>query len=327
MKKSKLVFTAVATILVLTLSPMSAVLGSTAFVPLGIGTSFTYNSIPFEEKGILLEVKKTSFEFTPTQTIDLSGYTTDKIHIIESAGYADNVPDGVMVGHINVYYTDGSSVTMDQVVGVNIAEWAYDRLDLQPYLQHSKILLAYSWWVTQDSGDGYWGHRFYALIDTEEKPLNYLELVLDPMSYTNQQYHGYSQADWFGSAITALTLEVLESREVDIDIKPGSFPNSINLGSNGNGVIPVAILGSEAFNVHDIDPATIELEGSSVRLKGKNQKAGSISDVNSDGYDDLAVHIEDFYVITGATEATLTAALWDGTSITGTDSINIVPAE
>lgn len=42
-----------------------------------------------------------------------------------------------------------------------------------------------------------------------------------------------------------------------IDIKPGSFPNSINLGSNG--VVPVAIFGSVTFDVKQIDPNTIKL--------------------------------------------------------------------
>ncbi len=36
-----------------------------------------------------------------------------------------------------------------------------------------------------------------------------------------------------------------------LDIKPGSCPNPVNLGSNG--VIPVAIVGNENFDVNDID--------------------------------------------------------------------------
>ena len=36
----------------------------------------------------------------------------------------------------------------------------------------------------------------------------------------------------------------------DIDIKPGSNPNSINLGANG--VVPVALLGTTDFSVDTI---------------------------------------------------------------------------
>jgi uncharacterized repeat protein (TIGR01451 family) len=45
--------------------------------------------------------------------------------------------------------------------------------------------------------------------------------------------------------------------EVSVDIKPGSCPNPINTKSKG--VLPVAICGTEDFDVMTIDPASIEL--------------------------------------------------------------------
>ena len=44
-----------------------------------------------------------------------------------------------------------------------------------------------------------------------------------------------------------------------IDIKPTSCPNPLNVDSGG--VLPVAILGTEDFNVNEVDPATVLLEG------------------------------------------------------------------
>jgi hypothetical protein len=44
-----------------------------------------------------------------------------------------------------------------------------------------------------------------------------------------------------------------------IDIKPGSCPNPLNVKSKG--VVPVAILGTEDFDVYQIDPASVRLEG------------------------------------------------------------------
>ncbi|MCZ7556552.1 MAG: T9SS type A sorting domain-containing protein [Bacteroidia bacterium] len=44
-----------------------------------------------------------------------------------------------------------------------------------------------------------------------------------------------------------------------VDIKPGSCPNSFNVNSKGN--LPVAILGSPGFDVANIDPATVTLNG------------------------------------------------------------------
>jgi hypothetical protein len=47
--------------------------------------------------------------------------------------------------------------------------------------------------------------------------------------------------------------------EVSFDIKPGSCPNPINVKSKG--VLPAAIMGTDSFDVTQIDPATLRLEG------------------------------------------------------------------
>jgi hypothetical protein len=49
-----------------------------------------------------------------------------------------------------------------------------------------------------------------------------------------------------------------------IDIKPGSFPNSINLGSGGT--VPVAILSSITFDAMKVDPLTVTLTSAPVQL-------------------------------------------------------------
>jgi hypothetical protein len=46
---------------------------------------------------------------------------------------------------------------------------------------------------------------------------------------------------------------------VNLDIKPTSCPNPFNMGSRG--VLPVAILGTDDFDVMMVDPATVRLEG------------------------------------------------------------------
>lgn len=51
----------------------------------------------------------------------------------------------------------------------------------------------------------------------------------------------------------------IEVLTVAVDIKPGTCPNPFNLASSG--VLPVAILGAEDFDVAAVDPATILLEG------------------------------------------------------------------
>ena len=109
-----------------------------------------------------------------------------------------------------------------------------------------------------------------------------------------------------------------------IDIKPGSDPNCFN--NNGNGVIPVAILGSAQFSVAQVDAGSVQLEGMAIKMVRKSNKLLShFDDVNGDGFMDLIVQIEDqdgvFQV--GTTVATLTGELFDGTPIKGTDTVCI----
>ena len=128
----------------------------------------------------------------------------------------------------------------------------------------------------------------------------------------------------------------MSPREVRIDIKPGSYPNSIN--KNGKGVIPVAILGSADFDVTQIDPSTLRFAGAEVRVKGNGAPQCSIEDVSGDfttpvgapdGFDDLVCQFIDDTSDwdLGAGTATLTGNLkaeFGGTPIEGTDTINVV---
>lgn len=82
--------------------------------------------------------------------------------------------------------------------------------------------------------------------------------------------------------------------EVDIDIKPGSCPNPLNVKSKG--VLPVAILGTEDFDIFDIDVASIRMEGISPIRSGYEDVAtpfeGEICEcheLGADGYLDLTL--------------------------------------
>ena len=78
---------------------------------------------------------------------------------------------------------------------------------------------------------------------------------------------------------------------VRIDIKPGSDPNCFNV--NSQGVIPVAIFGSNHFDVKKIDQRTLKFGGLEVRMRGKRGPQCSIKDVDGDGKYDLVCEFED----------------------------------
>lgn len=132
------------------------------------------------------------------------------------------------------------------------------------------------------------------------------------------------------SAGAAVCTVIPTTIHIGIDIKPGSDDNCIN--NDGNGVIPVAILGSGDFDVTEVDPSTVKLEEMDIKAVGKGSKLlAHIEEVNGDGFPDLMMQIldQDGQLTAGSSEvATLTGKLYadfGGTAIEGTDAICIVP--
>jgi len=119
-----------------------------------------------------------------------------------------------------------------------------------------------------------------------------------------------------------------EQNLVPIDIKPGSDPNSLNL--NGNGVVPVAILGTALFDVANVDVSTVSFGPTGAAAVHD----GHYEDVNDDGLTDLVLHFRegDIGLVTtlpGNTvlDVTLTASLISSPGITveGADEVRITP--
>jgi len=106
--------------------------------------------------------------------------------------------------------------------------------------------------------------------------------------------------------------------EVEIDIKPGSYPNSINLSSKG--VVPVALLTTSGFDATTVKPDTM------VFADAKPLR-WSLEDADGDGYIDIVFHFrtQDLNLDESSTGATLTGDTNDEKHIRGTNTVNIVP--
>ena len=122
-----------------------------------------------------------------------------------------------------------------------------------------------------------------------------------------------------------ITLELpVTDVEVEIDIKPGSSPNSINPDSKG--IIPVAILTTDAFDAATVNATTVTFGPGAATMV---HKKAHLEDVDDDGDTDMLLHFRtrDTGIEAGDTEAELTGLTFDGQEIYGVDLIRIVGKE
>lgn len=108
---------------------------------------------------------------------------------------------------------------------------------------------------------------------------------------------------------------------VTVDIKPGSYPNSINPRSRGK--IPVAILTTDTFDASTVNPMTVLFGVTGTEAFPVHS---ALSDVDSDGDKDLILHFrtQDTGITCGVVSSTITGKTFSGQAITGSDSIKTV---
>ncbi|MDH4291647.1 MAG: hypothetical protein OEV56_03440, partial [Dehalococcoidia bacterium] len=91
--------------------------------------------------------------------------------------------------------------------------------------------------------------------------------------------------------LDAAELLIIGGFAVEIDIKPMSSPNSLNV--NSKGLLPVAILGTDIFDVSMVDPASVQLMGvSPVSWALKDVATPGQEEAGPDGYMDLVLHFD-----------------------------------
>ncbi|MBL7075456.1 T9SS type A sorting domain-containing protein [candidate division KSB1 bacterium] len=157
---------------------------------------------------------------------------------------------------------------------------------------------------------------------------------------------GFSYKMWFtGKDITGnyysigyatVTVTIVE---VDIDIKPQRCPNRLNVRREKR--LKVAILGTQDFDVNDIDVTTIELQGVAPkrwRIRDVSTPVADPEDVcdctsdGRDGFNDLKLEFKTREIVEALGDVedgdevvlTLTANLNDGTPIEGYDCVIII---
>jgi len=129
-----------------------------------------------------------------------------------------------------------------------------------------------------------------------------------------------------GNVLPLLSIEFTPPGDqiVDMDIKPGSVPNTINRASRGK--IPVAILSSPTFD------ATAHVDISSLTFGRTGDEASlafcdaDVQDVNNDGLPDVVCHFETQAAgfLSGDTQGILKGRTQTGARFRGTDSVRVL---
>ena len=246
--------------------------------------------------------------------------------------------------------------------GTNVGYWDYaTRSDTTPtseappgstnsanYYNDGFAIDGYIWFT--DVGAYTNSFSAYGTFDQSGNVYEWNEAFIDPI-YRCVRGGSYA-SHWYGigcsyrsnvhpqQAFLALGFRIASAPEptpVAVDIKPTSCPNPLNVKSKG--VLPVAILGSEDFDVTEIDVLSVRLAGISAIRSRFEDVATPPEDANececstegSDGYLDLTLKFETQAIVEALGEGAdgdewileLTGTLYDETEIIGEDCVII----
>jgi len=165
-----------------------------------------------------------------------------------SGNYNGKYPDGAYTG-------EGDKVTWLGVLGdsgiitftkgaagyLSVCTSTYSGLVMEAYDEADNLIVS-SGWATTNTNTGTMDRLW---VESAAKDIKYVIL--------------HDTGDFWCIDCLVTDAPGVGEIEVNVDIKPTSWPNPLN--ANGKGVLPVAILGTEDFDVTQIDPATILLEG------------------------------------------------------------------
>jgi hypothetical protein len=165
--------------------------------------------------------------------------------------------------------------------------------------------------------------NYFALFAPQGQDVGFvLGSASNPFLYTaGLTLTGYTQGDnsaFAGPLFEAVRILADCRLQVTIDVKPGSFPNSINPRSRG--MIPVAIWTTATFDATTVDPETLRFGAVGTEAAAVHS---ALEDLDADGDLDLILHFstQETGIGCDATSASLTGKTYGGQPIAGSDSV------
>lgn len=177
------------------------------------------------------------------------------------------------------------------------------------------------------------GEEWCETLEYEIQPEDLDPLVNEVIVFGTDE-SGFTVED-FAEAVVDLIPPV--EINIPLDIKPTSCPNPLNVKSKG--VLPVAILGTENFDVSDVDVGSVSLEGvAPIRFSYEDVATpfdGELCDCHEagpDGYLDLTLKFDTQEIVAALGEVedgeelplSLSVTLVDGTVIEASDCIRVI---
>lgn len=144
-------------------------------------------------------------------------------------------------------------------------------------------------------------------------------VILKVLNLANESY----DPDFLRNRRTAFSLDLELAEQatgVRIDIRPGSRTNPVNTFAGG--ILPVAILGSDSFQVEAVDLSSLAFgPGGAAPVR---RAGGQRMDVNRDGFPDLLVQFatREAGLSWGDDEACIEGALLDGSVFESCDAVH-----
>jgi hypothetical protein len=227
----------------------------------------------------------------------------------------------------NFFCVDGSSGTVNFCgeVGVEVApytrgDWCKVRADLD-YTNLTADLFV------------------NGVLAAEGVPITPSEVYYPPLGdiVTDQWGVGSNATFAFSNVVYFDDVSIWEfnrTTSVQIDVKPGSDENLVNLGSHG--LIPVCVFSDDSFDATAVDPLTCVFAGAPVAVRGGGRNVMAYpEDIDGDGLLDLMLHFETqaldplqlrdgYAVLTGSTFAVLAESAVEEVEFFGLDEIIVL---